>query len=275
MTPFTATTRDGWQLAGERMGDGIPVVLVMGLGMPGHIWSAVREGLLADHAVVTFDNRGILRSQLPERPYHMVDLGDDVVRVMDAAGFDSAHVVGVSMGGMAVQETALGAPGRVRSLTLIATHSGGLRAILPKPRGLWSILQTRFGPKSGRSAALGRLLYPPDAEMDPLASPAVRHMAEYGDDPKQQAATRLQLGAVRTHRTTGRLASLAGIPTQVVRPGRDVLCRPSNNDQLAARIPGAQLVRFDEAGHGIIVQSAARLAEQIRAHVADAEQQRG
>ncbi len=252
------------------MGEGTPVVLVMGLGMPGHVFHAVRDALVSDHAVVTYDNRGILRSELPKRPYHMVDLGDDVLRMMDAAGFDSAHIVGVSMGGMAVQETALGAPRRVRSLTLVATHSGGLRAILPKPAGLLNILQSRIGPRSGRAAALARLLYPPEAGIAPMSSPAVRHMAEHADDPKQRAATRLQLGAVRSHRTTGRLHALQ-IPTQVVRPGRDRLCRPDNNDRLAAQIPGARLVRFDEAGHGIIVQSAGRLAEQIRAHVASSD----
>ena len=73
------------------------------------------------------------------------------------------------------------------------------------------------------------------------------------------------------HRTRSRLQRLAGIPTLVVRPDRDILCRPRNNDRLAAGIPGAVLERFSEAGHGIVHQCADRLAESIARHVAAAE----
>ena len=260
-------TPDGVGLVGEVRGDGVPVVLVMGLGMPGRIWSDVRTVLLPEHSVLTWDHRGIGESDLPESPYRMVDLGDDVGRVLDAAGWDSAHVVGVSMGGMAVQEFAIGHRDRVRSLTLIATHSGSLGAVVPRPEGLLRVLQSRVGRRDRRGAALTKLLFPADSGVTEEDSAAVRQMIWGASDPKHKRALRLQLRAVLGHRTTDRLDQLAGLSTLVVRPDCDLLCRPSNNDRLAQAIPGAVLRRFPGVGHGIVGQAPVELAELIAAHV--------
>jgi len=271
LRPIHLRTPDGVGLVGEVCGDGVPVVLAMGLGMPGRIWSDVRAGLLPEHSVLTWDHRGIGESDLPSQPYRMADLGDDVARVLDAAGWDSAHIVGVSMGGMAVQEFALGHRDRVRSLTLIATHSGALGAVVPRPEGVWRLLQSRVGRRDRRGAALTRLLYPVDAGITEEGSESVKQMIWGASDAKHKQALRLQLRAVLGHRTTDRLDQLAGLSTLVVRPDSDLLCRPSNNDRLAEAIPGAILRRFPGVGHGIVGQAPAELAEAIAAHVRRAE----
>ncbi|MEZ4317336.1 MAG: alpha/beta fold hydrolase [Myxococcota bacterium] len=262
---MNATTSAGPRLVWELQGSGPPVALVMGLGMPGRIWAPVRAGLVGSHAVLTYDHRGIGGSELPERPYRMADLGDDLARVLDAAGWESAHVVGVSMGGMAAQEFALRHRGRARSLTLIATHSGGRTAPIPGPRGVVRVLQSRVGSREARTRAFLRLLYPRGSGV--TQSDAVDNMVAGAFDPRHQAAVRLQLRAVLGHRTTERLAELEGLPTLVVRPGRDLLCRPGHSDRLARAIPGAVLERFDDAGHGIVAQSSERLAASIAAHI--------
>ena len=74
-----------------------------------------------------------------------------------------------------------------------------------------------------------------------------------------------QLYAVNRHSTESRLSAIR-TPTLLVRPGKDILIRPTQTDRLAARIPGAEVLRFDDAGHGVTFQKAAELNAALRAH---------
>jgi pimeloyl-ACP methyl ester carboxylesterase len=75
-----------------------------------------------------------------------------------------------------------------------------------------------------------------------------------------------QLYAVMRHSTESRLSQIQ-TPTLLVRPGLDILIRPSQTDRLAARIPNAEVLRFDDAGHGVTFQKAAELNAALREHV--------
>jgi pimeloyl-ACP methyl ester carboxylesterase len=106
---------------------------LLGRGRPGHAGSAGYEtglGLeyVASHPVlsarqrtIAFDNRKAERSEVPPGPYSIVVMASDNAAVLDAAGIDSARVVGPSMGGMIAQEFALQFPARVRLLVLACT----------------------------------------------------------------------------------------------------------------------------------------------------------
>ncbi|MGO3136634.1 MAG: alpha/beta fold hydrolase [Agrococcus casei] len=56
--------------------------------------------------------------------YGLSDMGDDIVRILDDLGVDSAHIAGHSMGGMMAQMVAIQHPERVRSLGLLSTIPG-------------------------------------------------------------------------------------------------------------------------------------------------------
>ncbi len=249
---------------------GSRVLLVMGFGMRASVWKPQIDALERDHRLCAFDNRGIGASEGAPGAYTMSLLARDALRVMDAVGFERAHLVGVSMGGMIAQEMALAAEHRFESLALIATHAGGPLARIPAAEGIRSFVRAQVGSPSARLAALTDLLYPPGFVASFDRGALERRMAETVGGRARHETLLSQLAAIGRHDTRRRLGRLR-LPTLVVRPGKDILVRPSCSDELARRIPHARVLRLDDAGHGCIFQSAAPLAEALRAHFAAAE----
>ena len=256
-----------FDVAGE---SGDPVLLIMGFCVPGRAWRLQVPTLARHHRVAWFDNRGVGGSGSPEGPWSMSDLANDARALLDHLGWDRAHLVGVSMGGMIAQHLALAAPDRLSSLSLIATHAGGLRALLPTAHGARRFLATSIGSPDRRLEELQRLLFPPDflATCDRQWLRQVM-INDFGE-PVPRASRRRQFQAIRGHRTDRRLGELAHIPTLLVRPGLDQLVRPRQTDRLARLMPHARVVRFDEAGHGVIRQCADALSQALLARFASA-----
>jgi 3-oxoadipate enol-lactonase len=258
-------------------GEGRPrLLMVMGFGMRGTVWLPQVEGLGPDHTLAWFDNRGIGESDLPPTTFRMRELAQDALRVADDLGWQDFHVVGVSLGGMISQEVALAAPERVRSLTLIATHAGGVGGLMPTAKGLYHWVRAAFGPQASRVANLVQLLYPPTfiATVDPAALRA-RMQLQVGQRPPSRTAL-MQLWAVIRHNTRAALRRLRP-PTLILKPEADLLVRPYHSDFLHAAIPGSRLQAVPDAGHGLTFHAAEAVNEAIRSHVAahDAAPPRG
>ena len=135
----------GIDIAYEQFGEpeAPPVLLIMGLGAQMLAWPDQFCVTLAGHGlhVIRFDNRDVgLSSHMTDAPppdvqaallgrtssasYTLSDMAADAIGLMDALGFDGAHLVGVSMGGMIAQTAAIEHPRRVRSLTSIMSTTG-------------------------------------------------------------------------------------------------------------------------------------------------------
>lgn len=249
---------------------GSNVLMIMGLGMRGDVWAPQVSALQQTHRVVTFDHRGLGGSESSDTPlWTMKDMARDAGRVMDDLGWERAHLVGVSMGGMVAQELALQQPKRFMSLTLIATQAGGPRGWIPPRDGAVNFARTLVG-GGGRLAALQALLYPPEfvASVDPVKMQ--EQLAVRFGKPAPPRTMLGQISAVMRHDTRARLPRLR-VPTLVVRPGKDRLVDSSRNDDLARLIDGASLVRLDHAGHGITFQCADALNAMLLSHFAAAE----
>ena len=153
-------------------GVGPPVLLIMGLGMNATGWWRTVPVLAeAGLRVVAFDNRGVGRSERLPGPYTVAEMAADAVSVLDAAGIESAHVYGVSLGGMIAQEVALRHGERVRSLVLGATTAGGAahvpadaatlafleqRAQMTAEHAVWASVPINYGPRTrARGAGSG------------------------------------------------------------------------------------------------------------------------
>lgn len=260
---LTATSpRISWFLEGQ---GAEPVLLIMGFGMRASAWRPQIDGLKARHPVITFDARGLGDSDPVQGKLSMQDMAQDALRVLDDAGVERAHLVGVSMGGMVAQELALMAPTRFWSVSLIATHSGGPLAWLPKPLSLKDMVLSNLGGQAARFARLERLLYPEDyrARCDRASLDARMHLCFA--EPPPQVTLNAQLGAVMRHRTHRRLRTLT-LPTLVVRADKDRMIAPELVDRLMTALPRARLVAFEDAGHGVLHQCTEPLNRALLSH---------
>ena len=125
------TTANGIDLYYEIHGEGEPLLLIMGLSLSSKSWFRTIPALSKQYKVIVFDNRGVGLSGKPNSPYSIELMADDAKAVLDAAGVESAHIYGISMGGMIAQRLALKYPERIRSLILGCTTSGGEKHVQP------------------------------------------------------------------------------------------------------------------------------------------------
>lgn len=240
--------RDEVELHYESTGaHGAPVLLVMGLGMNATGWWRTVPVLAERFRVLSFDNRGVGRSGRPPGPYSTAQMADDAVAVLDAADEASAHVYGISLGGMIAQEIALRHPDRVRALILGATTPGGTRAA-PADAETLAFFQRRAD-MPAEEAVWASVPY----------NYAARTWRDHGERVAQDIAQRLrfpiepepyraQLAAALGHDALDRLGGVQA-PTLVVHGEEDRMVPPANARLLADAIPGAELETLPGAGH--------------------------
>jgi pimeloyl-ACP methyl ester carboxylesterase len=237
---------DGCRLYFETHGDpdAEPIVLVEGIGGSVQTWGRALPFLASELFVVASDLRGNGRSDMPDRWTSIETLADDTLAVMDEIGLSSAHVYGVSLGGAIAIRIALSAPERVRSLVLGATPAGGpgatpLRSPSPKGAPHLSLYAPRF------------------------AAEHPGHVAEdvraWRTNPPRRGAARRQWEALRRFDAHDRLPGIT-VPTLVLHGTEDRVVDPENARVLASRIPGAELVLLEGAGHAYMSERAEEAA---------------
>jgi pimeloyl-ACP methyl ester carboxylesterase len=167
---FTIEHR-GCRLAYNVRGDGPPVLLIQGVGLHGDGWRPQVDELAARNRCLTFDNRGMNRSQPIGVPLSVEQMAEDALVLMDAQGWESAHVVGHSLGGLIALHLALSARKRVRSLALLCTFARGRDATRLSPWMIWTGLRARIGTRRQRRRAFLKLVLPSEtlAASDPDA----------------------------------------------------------------------------------------------------------
>lgn len=258
----------GCSLAYEVCGEGPPILMIQGVGVHGSGWRLQVDELSGRYSCLSFDNRGLGKSQPLGTALSVEQMAEDALALMDAAGWDSAHIVGHSLGGLIAQHLALSARGRVRSLALLCTFSRGRDALRFSPWITWVALRTQLGTRRRRRHAFLQLVMPKQAlaasDKDALAH---RLAPIFGHDLADQPAVVLrQMAAMRAYDATPRLRELAGLPTLVVSAAHDRLAPPEFGRAIAAAVPGSIYVEIPEASHGVVVQHAARINLLLEKH---------
>ena len=125
-----APTSDGFKLFYEEAGTGTPIIFVHEFGGNHWSWEPQLNFFARRHRCITFAARGYAPSDIPTdvEAYSQARAADDIIDVLNAAGIEKAHVVGLSMGGFATLHAGLRHPGRVLSLVAAGTGYGAEKA---------------------------------------------------------------------------------------------------------------------------------------------------
>jgi 3-oxoadipate enol-lactonase len=254
----------------ERAGSGEPLLLIQGMSGTHVAWGEpFRSALEESFDVVAFDNRGIGLSDPVEGPFTIVEMAEDTAALLDALELESAHVVGISMGGMIAQELALAAPGRLRSLTLGCTYCGGPGSrLMPQE----NVEKLAAGIMSGDRDTAIRASYEvnlsPGFRADEDAYATFHEMAT--SVPARKQTIELQAQAIFGHDTSGRLGDLA-LPTLIIHGTLDGVLPFPNGELIASLMPRARFEILEDVGHMFWWEQPQRSAELIREHALAAD----
>ncbi|MEM9517819.1 MAG: alpha/beta fold hydrolase [Actinomycetota bacterium] len=257
----------------ERHGSGEPLLLVMGLAGQLTDWPPefVQRLVDAGFEVVVYDNRDIghstktewtppsrlrsIMSMITRRPvkgvgYTVHDMANDAAELIDALGYDSMHVVGMSMGGMISQALTIDHPDKVRSLCSVMSNTGDLK-------------NGGISPKLMRAMGVPRT-----PTLETAIDDAVKLWTHISGDHFDEAETRRRVQAAvdRSWSPDGVMRQTAAIagspdrteglrqvtaPTLVIHGIKDLLVVPSGGIATAAAVPGARLLMFPDMGHNL------------------------
>lgn len=256
----------------EITGEGTPLLLVMGLGSQLIHWPDEFVQQIADRGfqVIRYDNRdmglsskidgevpglrrtvaSLVSKRLARSAYLLADMADDGVRLLDHLGIESAHVVGVSMGGMIAQSIAIGHPRHVLSLNSIMSNTGDRR---------------NGNPALGLLGKLSRLIDGSPATMMENGLAIARLISGPHFDEAQERIT-IQRAFDRSYTPEGMLRQTLAIsaspdrtkalrqlrvPTLVVHGLLDQLVRPSGGLATARAVHDSRLLMFPDMAHDL------------------------
>lgn len=253
--------QDGATLWWTAVGAGPPLLMIQGLGYPSDAWSRVVPGLSTSFRLLLFDNRGAGRTGVPAEPFTIATMADDAHAVLRAAGEESAHVFGASLGGIVAQELALRHPGAVRSLVLGCTSPGGPDAI-PSEDAAQAFLTARadMTPREAAEAAVP-LVYA-DTTPRELIQEDIDLRMEHPTGPEGYAA---QLRAVFGYGGAQPRLGAVDVPTLILHGTQDRLIPPTNATLLATAIRGARVEWLPGAGHVFTTDATERTVEVVSA----------
>jgi 3-oxoadipate enol-lactonase len=244
------TTDDGTRLYWEESGSGTPLLLIQGLGWSAEMWYSLVPLLEPSHHVIRYDGRGIGRSDVPAGPYSIERMADDAVAVLQAAGLQKAHVLGVSLGGIVAQEVALRHPDAVTSLLLGCTHPGGAETVWPEPE-VMQVLRERAA-MPFEEAVKAAVKYAYSDGVDPaVIQEDMRRRLDLPTTPEGYQGQ--LLGGLGYQGTLPRLKGLA-VPALVFTGDADEMVPPVNSQTMADAIPDSTTVTIPGAGHVVFTE---------------------
>lgn len=238
----------GIRLAYERAGSGEPVLLIMGSGAAGRVWTMYQTPALqrAGYETVTFDNRGVPPSASPPGRYSPADLVGDTVGLIEALQLGPCRIVGTSLGAMIAQELAIVRPDLVRSAVLIATRarSDAFRAAVTKADRALAEAGLTLPPMYGAVGQVERMFSPATLDDD-------RAVGMWLDIFELSGDGAVASGQAWATPDEDRRSALRGItvPCRVIAFTDDRVTPPHLGAEVAETIPDCDYVEVASCGH--------------------------
>jgi pimeloyl-ACP methyl ester carboxylesterase len=255
------------ELEYERSGAGPPLLLIQ--GMSGTLWhwgEPFLEALRGEFEVIIYNHRGVGASSALEGEVTTAQMAEDGAGLLAALDVDSAHILGISMGGMVAQELALAHPELVNTLTLGCTYCGGEGSSLAAPEVIQRLAQAMLS--GDRELAL-RAAFDVNVSRKVAADPEAfaTFLAIGQEHAVAIPVVMAQMQACAAHDTSARLGQLA-MPTLVIHGTEDEMIPVANGRLIASLIPGSELEIFDGVGHVFFWEEPERSAGLLQAHAA-------
>lgn len=242
---------NGINLAYETHGSGEPLVLISGIGYDRWQWHKMAPGLAEHFRVIVFDNRGVGQTAKPAGPYTAQLLADDTAGLIQALGFERAHILGHSMGGFIAQALALSHPAKIGKLILAATNFGGPHHIPITPEAMAVLTDVKSDPVMRFKNGLGVSTAPGYAEKNPgmIEAWLAWRMQNPIDPAAYQAQLAIGLGLLSEEACFEHKLKNIAAPTLILFGAHDKVVPPGNAELLAREIPRSALELLPDAGH--------------------------
>jgi pimeloyl-ACP methyl ester carboxylesterase len=252
---------NGTTIAFEQTGSGVPVILIHGAEADHSMFDAFGALLARHFTVIAYDQRDSGATRNPATQYGLGELADDAAALIEALGFERAHVFGTSLGGVIAQGLAVRHPERVDRLVLSSTFRAGTPPLAINPEVFPKLAALRAG-LPGTAAEIAGYFFPAEYI---AAHPEVAHIFSGNSRDEGQRQRR---GAILAQPVDCDLAAIAA-PTLVLAGAEDRLIPPAHTLALAREIANARTATMASVGHVATLQDPAAVARAVLAFLHD------
>jgi pimeloyl-ACP methyl ester carboxylesterase len=257
---------DGVNLHYDVEGEGPPLLLIAGLGANSSSWATIKPLLKTSFTCITFDNRGVGRSDTPPGPYTIDRMADDAAGLIRRLGYERVMAVGWSLGGSVLQALLIRNGDLVAKAVLLSAfpsytelQHGWLDCLLTlRQSGVPAEAQGMFGMAWGFT---GKLL------VDHAALAGAARLGAAAPYPTSFEGFAAQAHGLRRYDSRPMLPTVK-TPTLVLVGAEDVLTPVSQSIEMAELIPNAQLKVLPRGGHAMAVEYTPETVAAIRAFLA-------
>jgi 3-oxoadipate enol-lactonase len=234
------------------------VVLANSLGATRAMWDPQVPAFAERYRVVTYDARGHGATPAPPAPYTLDDLVDDLVALLDEIGARSAHLIGLSLGGMTAMRFAARDPERVHRLAVLCTSA----KVDPQP-----FLERARAVRAGGSATVApavvsRWLTPAHAADHPELVARLEAMVAGADDEGYAACCEV-VASMDLRADLGRITA----PSLVVSGAQDQALPPVHQEAIVEGIRGAELISVSPGAHLANLEQPLEITGALLAHI--------
>jgi aminoacrylate hydrolase len=247
----------------EVLGQGSPVLLIAGLGGVGAAWGPQMDLFAERHTVIVPDHRGTGKSTHTEAGLTIAQHAADFAAIVEHLGVGPVHCIGLSTGGAVTQALALEHSRLVRTATIASSWARGDPFFLRQFEVRKQMLAAA-GVRAANELAALFVFDPRFQATDPAVVQAWVDAATAGAGAPEISMARIDM--IMAHDLLDRLSGMR-CPTLVIVGESDFCMPPHLSEQMAERIPGAELVKLP-GGHFSYLEHPAAFHDRVEAFIA-------